>query len=170
VVDRSPRPDSRGHIDNREHGDIAVVQAGVVLMRRIPAVSGQDGITVRGRILSARKGLDTAFSRKIKGAEISQDDPEQLVAAVAGQPVLSRDGVDVESVLRLREEPRRCGLPKAPRWSPAVACSGMTTGSCSAHRTEAIRWWCSRHSGMRSPGSMRVRSGCLVVAGGAGAV
>jgi hypothetical protein len=35
---------------------------------------------VRGRILSAREGLDTPFPRKIKGAAISQDDPDLLVA------------------------------------------------------------------------------------------
>ena len=103
VVDRAPRLDSQGHIDYREHGDIPVVQSGVALMRRIPAVPGVDGITVRGRILAARKGVDTPFSRKTKGAQISPDDPDLLVATVGGQPVLARDGVDVESILRLRE-------------------------------------------------------------------
>lgn len=103
VVDRAPRLDSQGHIDYREHGDIPVVQPGVALMRRIPAVPGEDGITVRGRILTARKAQDTPFSRKIKGAELSHDDPDLLVASIAGQPVLARDGVDVENILRLRE-------------------------------------------------------------------
>lgn len=103
VVDRAPKLDSAGHIDYREHGDIPVVQRGMPLMRRIPADPGLDGISVRGRILAARKGRDTPFSRKIKGAEVSADDPNLLVATVSGQPVLARDGVDVESVLRLRE-------------------------------------------------------------------
>lgn len=103
IVDRAPKLDSNGHIDYREHGEIPVVQAGVPLMRRIPAVPGVDGITVLGRTLAARKGRDIPFSRKIQGAQVSPEDPDLLVSTVSGQPVLSRDGVDVEGVLRLRE-------------------------------------------------------------------
>jgi uncharacterized protein (DUF342 family) len=103
VVDRAPKLDSQGHIDYREHGVIAVVQAGVPLMRRIPAVAGVHGQTVKGRVVTARNGRDAPFSNKIKGAEISHDDPNLLVALVSGQPVLASDGVDVEGVLRVKE-------------------------------------------------------------------
>ncbi len=103
VVDRAPKLDSAGHIDYREHGDIPVVQPGVPLMRRIPAIAGINGQTVKGRILIARKGRDTPFSRTISGAQVAQDDPNLLLATLSGQPVLAPDGVDVEAILRLRE-------------------------------------------------------------------
>jgi len=103
VVDRSPKLDSNGHIDYREHGVIPVVQAGVPVMRRFPAIAGVNGQTVKGRILIARQGRDTPFSRSIKGAAVSPEDPDLLLAALSGQPVLAPDGVDIEAILRVRE-------------------------------------------------------------------
>ena len=102
-VDRAPKLNEQGLIDYREHGDIPVVSSGTALMRRTPATSGEPGKTVKGRVLSALAGLDAGFAAKLDGAEASAQDPNLLVAAVTGQPVLVTAGVMIEPILRLKE-------------------------------------------------------------------
>jgi len=103
IVDRSPKLDSQRLIDYREHGIIAVVETGVPLMRRIPATAGVNGQTVKGRELTAKNGHDAPFAGKLEGTEISHDDPNLLVAAVSGQPVLAFASVKVEEIFRVKE-------------------------------------------------------------------
>lgn len=102
-VDRAPKVNEQGLIDYREHGDIPVVSVGTALMRRTPATPGVPGKTVKGRVLPALAGRDTSFAAKLDGAETSAQDPNLLVAAVSGQPVLVTAGVTVEPILRLKE-------------------------------------------------------------------
>jgi len=102
-VDRAPKLDANGLIDYREHGEILVVQAGAALMRRLPATPGTPGQTVKGRTLEAVPGNDLTFAAKLDGAQVSASDPNLLVAAVTGQPVLVSAGVMVEPVLRVKE-------------------------------------------------------------------
>lgn len=102
-VDRAPKLNEQGLIDYREHGDIPVVSAGTALMRRTPATPGVPGKTVKGRELPAVAGRDASFAAKLDGAETSAQDPNVLVAAVSGQPVLVTAGVMVEPILRLKE-------------------------------------------------------------------
>ena len=103
VSDRAPKVDADGHIDYREHGGIAVVKAGAVLMRRVPPTPGVKGQTVRGQDMPAKPGLDVPFAPQLAGVETDKDDPNVLRAALAGQPVLVPNGVFVEPVLRLKE-------------------------------------------------------------------
>ncbi len=103
IVDRAPKLDSEGHVDYREHGVVLVVHAGTPLMRRFSATAGVDGQTIRGQVLSARNGRDAAFSGKLVGVEISQGDPDLLVATISGQPVLATASVNVEPILRVRD-------------------------------------------------------------------
>jgi uncharacterized protein len=102
-VDRAPKLNEQGLIDYREHGDIPVVSAGTALMRRTPATPGVPGKTVKGHVLPAMAGRDASFAAKLDGAETSAQDPNLLVAAVSGQPVLVTAGVTVEPILRLKE-------------------------------------------------------------------
>lgn len=102
--DRAPRVGADGRIDYREHsGGIVLVESGALLMRRKPATPGTPGTTVRGKELAPRPGRDAPFADKLSGVAISADDPNLLVAAMTGQPVLVRAGVMVEPVLHLPE-------------------------------------------------------------------
>lgn len=103
TADRAPKLDANGLIDYREHGAIAVVNAGMPLMRRIPATPGVDGRTVRGRILPARPGRDEPYASPLPGTQLSADDPNVLLAAVTGQPVRVKYGVTVEPILQVAE-------------------------------------------------------------------
>lgn len=100
---RAPLVDENGFIDYRERGAIQTVQPDAPLMRRIPATPGIDGCTVRGRILSARPGRDVLFAKNLVGTQIDPNDPNVLLAAVAGQAVQVADGMFVEPILKVAE-------------------------------------------------------------------
>lgn len=98
VRDRRPQLDASGHIDYRDLGEIQVVRAGDPLMRRHPPTEGVAGVNVCGVALPARPGKAVAFAPKLPGAGPASDDPDLLVATVAGQPVQVRGGMMVEQV------------------------------------------------------------------------
>lgn len=100
---RAPQVDENGLIDYRERGSILTVQPDTPLMRRVPASQGVDGCTVRGRILPARAGLDIPFTANLSGAQPNPNDPDVLLATVAGQAVQVAGGMIVEPILKLAE-------------------------------------------------------------------
>lgn len=96
--DRRPQLDANGHIDYRDLGDIQVVQPDEPLMRRHPPTAGVAGMTVCGVAIPPQAGKDIAFAPQLAGAAPALDDPDCLVATVAGQPVQVRGGMMVEPV------------------------------------------------------------------------
>lgn len=103
TVDRAPQLDEDGLIDYREHGNIAVVHSGELLMRRFPATPGVPGQTVRSRILPAKAGHDEPFAARLQGTQLAKDDLNLLQAAITGQPIRVKCGVMVEPILRVPE-------------------------------------------------------------------
>lgn len=101
--DRAPRLDANGLIDYREHAGLILVEPGTALMRRVPAVQGRPGQTVRGQWIEPPPVRDEPFAARLEGACVSGDDPDLLTAAIAGAPVRVACGVIVEPVLRVKE-------------------------------------------------------------------
>lgn len=93
-----PRLDEHGLADFRDLGDIVTVKAGDVLIRRIPPTTGESGLTVTGKLLPVKPGKNVNFSGKMDGAVADPNDPNVLVAAISGCPVVSKTGVKVEPV------------------------------------------------------------------------
>lgn len=90
-----------GRVDYLDLGFVQAVGAGDPLMRRMPATSGTPGRTVTGQPLDARQGKDRPFRRVGRGTRLSTDDPNLLVAAVAGLPTFGPDFVQVDPILRV---------------------------------------------------------------------
>lgn len=103
VRSRVPRQDETGHIDYRDLGDIYTVQPGDRLMRCHPPTEGAYGKTVLGVAIPAQPGKPAQFASNLTGATVAADHPDLLVAAVAGQPVVVRDGVIVEQIYKVKE-------------------------------------------------------------------
>ncbi|ASU37684.1 polymerase [Herbaspirillum sp. meg3] len=80
-------------------GHILLVDAGTPLMRRTPYIAGINGIDVTGLPVPAKPVPDIGFSNQCEGAEAHPDDPDLMVAAVAGQPKLIPNGVQVDPVV-----------------------------------------------------------------------
>jgi uncharacterized protein (DUF342 family) len=96
-----PRLQANGRIDFFDLGYAEAVRIGDPLMRRFPATDGEPGVSVTGGRLGQRSGKDKAFRRVGRGTRVSPDDPNLLVAAIAGLPTFGPDFVQVDPVLRV---------------------------------------------------------------------
>ncbi|BEH09045.1 FapA family protein [Geobacter sulfurreducens] len=102
IRDRQPQLLDNDRVDYRNLGQILSVRAGDPLMRRIPPVEGVAGTSITGKAISPPPVRDAAFAPNLSGTAFDADDPNLLVAAVAGQPILVANGIVVEQVLRLK--------------------------------------------------------------------
>lgn len=96
MKERRPQLDEHGMADYRNLGEVLVVHIGEVLVRRIPATTGEPGETVLGQEIPATPGKEVAFAPNLSGVAPAEGDPNILVAAISGQPVLVTNGVIVE--------------------------------------------------------------------------
>jgi uncharacterized protein (DUF342 family) len=97
---RHPQIDESGNVDFYNLGDIPSVTAGEHLMRRHPPEPGIAGCNVFGQVVPAPPSKDIVFGARLQGASPSAEDPNLLVADIAGQPLLHRDGISVEPIVR----------------------------------------------------------------------
>ena len=87
-------------VDMRDLGETITVVEGDELIRRIPPTKGTDGYTVKGDEIPATPGKNTKL-RAGKGATISPNDPELVIALTSGMPWINQDGADVDNALCL---------------------------------------------------------------------
>ena len=100
--DRGRSASDDATVDYRELGNLLLVAPGDALMRRIPARSGKDGLTVTGKVLSAPVHADIAYARDLAGVVPDEQDPDLLRAAVAGVPALRPNGVIVNPMVEVQ--------------------------------------------------------------------
>lgn len=98
---RGPRVNERGVANYREVSSLVIVHAGDPLMQRTPATAGRAGSDVLGLVIPAEHGDDPPFSPTLSGASSAQENPDLLVAAISGQPLLQQNGVSVEPTITL---------------------------------------------------------------------
>ena len=89
-----PRLRDDGTVDMRDLGDVPTVKAGEKLMRKHPPTDGEKGIDVTWGLLAPKKGIDKPLKAS-RGSQVSDDDPELLVAAISGQPNLSENAMSM---------------------------------------------------------------------------
>lgn len=102
--DRILRPKVRedGSTDYHDLGDIPTVHQGDVLMRRIPATTGELGRNVIGQVLVPKPGKNIAFD-KTSGTVISPGNPDLLVSDRSGAPNSTAHGMVVEDLFRVEK-------------------------------------------------------------------
>lgn len=98
---RHPHVGADGHIDFRDLGGIPSALAGQPVLRRHPPETGKPGRNVLGEPVPAGDGKDIQFAIRLQGVERDPADPNLLRAIIAGQPILQRDGVTIEPILKL---------------------------------------------------------------------
>lgn len=96
---RHPHIDATGHVDFHDLGAIPAVAPGAPVMRRHPPQKGIPGVNVLGERVPAADGRDLRFGVRLQGVAASPEDPDLLVAEIAGQPLLQHDGISVEPIL-----------------------------------------------------------------------
>lgn len=100
--DRQPELLDSDVVDYRDRGEMVCVRAGDPLMRRIPPVPGKPGVNLMGKEVPPPLTKDIQFAQNLEGTACAPDDPDLLIAAIDGQPVLVANGVVVEPVIKVK--------------------------------------------------------------------
>ena len=93
--------DERAIIRYSDLGHLLLVHPGDPLMRRLPPVTGKNGLDIKKQVVLAKPIPELAFAANLQGAAPDPDDPDLLVATLGGQPVLLADGVMVNPVIEV---------------------------------------------------------------------
>lgn len=100
---QQPRPaqveNEEDRFDLRDLGSLLLVNPGTALMRRTPARPGKDGMDILGKPISADPVVDTPWASDMTGAATDPDDPQLLLAVIAGSPRVLPHGVSVSPVV-----------------------------------------------------------------------
>ncbi len=98
---RQPQELEDGTVDMRDLGETITVEIDDPLMKRQPPTFGSHGFNLMGDVLSPTPGEDTDF-KPGKGTKVSSENPNVLVATVAGMPWLESRGAFVDDTLCLK--------------------------------------------------------------------
>lgn len=101
AVRHAPSADEHGRVDYRELGGIVTVREGERLMRRVPPTLGLAGQNVLGQVIPAKPGQEVMFAARLEGAQQDPDDPDYLIATMAGRPVPAEGGMNVEPTITI---------------------------------------------------------------------
>lgn len=88
-----------GHFDLRDLGSLLLVNPGTALMRRTPAMPGRDGVDLFGKPIAAEVVEDVTFADDLTGVAADPNDPNLLLAVIAGSPKVTPRGVTVSPVV-----------------------------------------------------------------------
>lgn len=102
IHDRQPQLMDNDIVDYRNKGEMVCVSAGDPLMRRIPPSQGKPGTNLMGKEVSAPPAKDIQFTQNLEGTAFAPDDPDLLIAAIDGQPVIVANGVVVEPIIKVK--------------------------------------------------------------------
>lgn len=99
--DRRPIEDEFGRMHYLEMGHFPFVEEGAALLRRYPPTKGVAGLNVNGKTLRAKDGKDLQFRLKDATVKPADTDPDLILAAQSGMPVLYDRGVQIEETLKI---------------------------------------------------------------------
>jgi uncharacterized protein (DUF342 family) len=95
------REDGSGSVDMRDLGDIICVNVGDSLAKKIPFTDGVQGYTVTGNPLTPEPGEDLELKAG-EGTTISPKNDHILVSTLVGLPRIIDNGMEVDSVYRIK--------------------------------------------------------------------
>jgi uncharacterized protein (DUF342 family) len=101
VSERHPLINEDGSVNYRELGDIVMVKKDDVIMQRLPPVNGHKGQNVLGEILDATEGVNIPYNLDKQSVYLNPEDRNQLMAAIAGQPIIVENGMVISPVYEL---------------------------------------------------------------------
>ncbi|MCL1050280.1 FapA family protein [Shewanella abyssi] len=96
-----PQENSDGSVDMRNLGAVIMVKPGNTLILKHPATTGVNGYNVAGDKLLAKPGKDLKLVAG-DGTKFSDNNPHLLIADVAGQPVETKQGMQVDDLLQIK--------------------------------------------------------------------
>lgn len=106
---RTPKVTENGNVDYRDLGEILIVHQGEPLMRRTPSTAGKASKNIYGEIINPKPGKDLKYAQGLDGVRTDENDPNLLIAATTGQPVIVENGVSVEDTMSVKEVSLKTG-------------------------------------------------------------
>ncbi|MGL5487652.1 MAG: DUF342 domain-containing protein [Shewanella sp.] len=97
-----PQEREDGTVDMRNLGSMIMVKPNDILMIKHPATEGSPGYNIKGEVIKQKPGKDLPLQAGT-GTDFHPKDPNKLIATVAGQPVETRTGMNVDDVLQLKD-------------------------------------------------------------------
>ncbi len=82
-------------VDMRDLGAIVTVGENEQVMKRIPAIKGENGFTVTGAIIPPKPVKDHPL-KPGTGTKFSSDNPNTLLSTMSGMPVIKSSGVEID--------------------------------------------------------------------------
>jgi hypothetical protein len=107
--DRRPRIDDAGRAHYNDIVQFVTVKAGEPLIRRVLETEGKSGQTVLGAVIPPMPGESVMFAASLHGTKLASDDPNLLVADIAGQPVFVENGAIVEATITVEDVDKKTG-------------------------------------------------------------
>ena len=98
---RTPKVTENGNVDYRDLGEILVVHPGEKLMRREPATQGKASKNICGEMINPVPGKNTPFASGLEGVKIMPENQNILIATVTGQPIICKNGINVEKTMKV---------------------------------------------------------------------
>ena len=104
LPDEKGKPKIRedGSVDYHDLGIVITVDVGDPLMRKHPPTMGTPGMNILGQEIQPEAGKDKTFT-EMKGTMISLEDPDLLIASMAGQPSFGANYVKIDPVFRVND-------------------------------------------------------------------
>lgn len=97
-----PQEREDGTVDMHNLGAVIMVDPKDLLLVKHPATEGTSGYTIHGEILIPVPGKDILLTVG-DGTELSSTNSNHLIASVAGQPVETKTGMQVDDVLNIKD-------------------------------------------------------------------
>jgi uncharacterized protein (DUF342 family) len=88
---------------------LVLAQKGDHLLRRVPSLPSSDGTNIKGQVVVAPMLPKVEFAEINPGTERDTNDPNLMIAACAGQPVITRNGAFVNAVLEVDDVDLKTG-------------------------------------------------------------
>lgn len=97
-----PQEREDGTVDMHNLGAIIMVDPKDLLLVKHPATEGSNGYNIHGDMLPPIPGKDIPLTAG-NGTELCSSNPNHLIASVAGQPVETKTGMQVDDVLNIKD-------------------------------------------------------------------
>ena len=97
-----PQEKEDGTVDMRNLGAVIMVKPKDILIVKHPATEGAKGYNIHGEVLAPVPGKDIKLTPG-DGTALDQNNPNHLIAIVAGQPVETKTGMQVDDVLNIKD-------------------------------------------------------------------
>jgi len=103
-----PKRLANGKVDMHDLGQSLTVEAGTLVMKKIPMVAGTPGKTIKGEVITPKQGKDIAYKVN-KNVQIAEYNPLHLISTSYGIPIMKDGFIQIDDILLLPSVDNKSG-------------------------------------------------------------